>query len=223
MSEGAWWDAFSTAGGIDQLLTWLGGVDADSRVRIRQRIAECGYSSVVDVGAGLGIDYIGMNNLSHDCTYIGVEPSAKLREAAGKVAATFELATPIPLVEGTIQALPFEDSSHDLVYARHIFEHLPRVDDALAEMIRVARLEVIVVFFMRPGAETYLTRERDGLWQNRWSKSQIEQYVWTSDKVEAFFWEGLHNEMLLHIYLKDSRELDFGLIGQRLPQEDDDA
>lgn len=210
-----WWDAFAQAGGLDQLETWLGGVDAPSRLRIRQRIAECEYQTVADCGAGLGIDWIGMQNISYPVDYVGVEPSKALRDASDKVAHQYGKGK-MPLVEGTIEKLPFQDSSRDLVYARHILEHLPKIQPALNEMIRAARFEVVVVFFMRPGKETYLTRERDGLWQNWWSKSEIERILELNDKVEVWFWETLHSEVLLHVYVKGATVVDLTRVGNRL-------
>jgi len=212
-----WWDGFAVAGGLPQLETWLGGVDAASRVRVRERIAECQYDSVVDCGAGLGIDAYGMTNLSHPCTYTGVEPSRALRNAVPKLAERWgRLDAPPNIIDGNIYNLPLPDKSADLVYARHIFEHLPHIEGALDEMLRVARLEVIVVFFMRPGAETYLTREKDGLWQNRWSKPEVERLVEANPRTEAYFWETLGSEVLLHVYVSGAVTVDFGRIQERL-------
>ena len=217
MSEpGAWWDVFAASGGLAELETWLGGVDAATRVRVRERIGECGYQSVLDVGAGLGLDYVGMRNLSHDCTYQGVEPSETMRKAAQQLARGYGLGEQIPIVAGSINALPFADSEFELVYCRHVFEHLPSFEAALAEMIRVARLEVIVVFFMRPGVETYLTRERDGLWQNKWSRQSIEDALAANLKVEVFFWEHVGSEALLHTYLADAVAVDADAVAARL-------
>ena len=204
MSEGAWWDSFTEAGGLADLETWLGGVDAPSRVRIRERIAECHYETVLDCGAGLGLDLVGLQNVSFPVRYQGIEPSAAMREAAQRAAAAYSLEGDIPIVDGSIEAIPFGDSTFDLVYARHILEHLPRVEVALAEMVRVARLEVVVVFFMRPGAEDYLLRERDGLWQNVWAKSRLDAALAVNDKVFVSFYETLGTEVLLHAYLKDA-------------------
>ncbi len=204
MSEGAWWDSFaSEEAGLDELETWLGGVDHPSRVRIRERIAECHYESCLDVGAGLGLDYVGLQNISYDLRYQGVEPSEAMRDAAQRVAERFEL-DEIPIADGAIDAIPFADSEFELVYARHILEHLPQIEGPLIEMIRVARLEVIVVFFMRPGAEDYLLRERDGLWQNVWSKQRIDAVLAAHEKVEVSFYETLGTEVLLHAYLRDA-------------------
>lgn len=205
----SWWDAFCEAGGISDLETWLGGVDHPSRMRLRERIAECHYESVLDCGAGLGLDYIGMQNISHPVKWVGIEPSDQMREAARNIVSDkWGLEKPIPVKKGSIQKIPFRDSEFDFVYARHILEHLPKIEEPLNEMIRVSTLEVVVVFFMRPGRETYLTRERDGLWQNWWSKEDIENILKANPKVEVWFWESLDNECLLHVYLNASQEVD---------------
>lgn len=213
-----WWDAFAGAGGLDQLETWLGGPDAHSRLRIRERIAQCEYQSVCDVGAGLGLGFVGLDNISYEVQYIGVEPSVSLRLASGKIAEQYGLKQ-IPLVAGTAEKIPLGDKSYDLVYARHIFEHLPKIEDAMNEMLRVAALEVIVIFFMRPGKETYLTRERDGLWQNWWSKSEVERTLENNPRVDVWFWETLLEETLLHVYVKGSAVVDYGRVGDRVSKE----
>ena len=215
MTDQTWWDVFVSSGGLPDLETWLGGVDAASRVRIRERIAECHYESVLDCGAGLGTDAIGMGNLSHECAYTGVEPSAAMRGAALKVAEAYER-DPFNIVEGDITALPFPDASFDLVYCRHVLEHLPSFETALSEMVRVARLETIAVFFMRPGAETYLFRERDGLWQNRYAKADVETLLASLPRVAVFFWETLGSEALLHAYLTDAVAVDPDKVRERL-------
>jgi len=51
------------------------------------------------------------------------------------------------LVQGDAQNLPFADNSFDVVVSCETIEHLPRVQDALAEMRRVAR----------PGGKLFLT------------------------------------------------------------------
>jgi ubiquinone/menaquinone biosynthesis C-methylase UbiE len=212
-----WWSAFAGAGGLEELETWLGGVDAASRVRIRERIAQCGYESVLDCGAGIGIDYIGLqSNMAHPVSYQGIEPSHALRKAAKAANIAYGHDGDPPITDGLIENIPFPDSSFDLVYARHIFEHLPRFEDALTEMIRVASLEVIVVFFMKPGKETFLLRERDGLWHNRWAKSDLDAVLNSNPKVEVSFYESLDSEILLHVYLADARQVNGEQVAERL-------
>lgn len=219
VTPGAWWDHFAAAGGIPDLETWLGGVDAPSRVRIRERVAECHYESVLDCGAGLGLDYIGFQNISHPVAYAGIEPSAAMRGTAHQVAEHYSQPGLIPISEGSIEDIPYPDQHFDLVYARHIFEHLPHIDGAVREMVRAARLEVVVVFFMRPGGETYLTRERDGLWQNWWSKRYVEELFNNEPRVEVCFWETLGSETLFHAYLQGAVEVTPEKVAERIKRD----
>jgi len=47
--------------------------------------------------------------------------------------------------QANIEALPFEDSSFDTVICAHTLEHVQHLDQAIAELRRVARQRVIVV------------------------------------------------------------------------------
>jgi len=209
VSAGAWWDLFlAEQGGLDQMETWLGGVDAPSRIRLRARIAECGYRSVLDCGAGLGFDWLGLGpNVAHPVRYLGVEPSTWMREASLLLAERFGHDEPPPLMDGSIEALPVGDGEFEFVYCRHVWEHLPRFEPALREMLRAAILEVAVVFFLRPAAQTYLTRERDGLWQNVWARHEIEAALYREEKYGTHFWQHLPgNESILHVYTAEALE-----------------
>jgi len=50
----------------------------------------------------------------------------------------------LPAAFGDIGALPFADGCFDLVLAIEVLEHVPRPDDALAEIARVARGAVVL-------------------------------------------------------------------------------
>jgi SAM-dependent methyltransferase len=47
--------------------------------------------------------------------------------------------------KGTIYKLPFPDNSFDIVFSSHTIEHLRNVPDAIKEMKRVARKQLIIV------------------------------------------------------------------------------
>ncbi len=221
MSAGAWWDAWTEAGGLDELQTWLGGVDAQSRVRVRERIAACEYQTILEAGAGLGLDCVQFSNLSHPFRYQGIEPSAAMRAASTKIAEQFGH-DEFPIIAGDITDIPFDDASFELVYCRHVLEHLPRFEPALTEMLRVALLEVMVVFFMRPGRETFLYRERDGLWQNRYAKADIDRMLNEHPRVETWFWEMLpeDGESILHCHLTDAVAVDPERVAERMRKRD---
>ena len=79
---------------------------------------------------------------------------------------------------GRAQNLPCQDSSYDIVYARHLLEHLDSYQDAIKEMIRVAKKEVLIVFFSSPeksfddkGEAVILNGY--SVYQNRYSKPRM--------------------------------------------------
>lgn len=218
MTAGAWWDVWANSTtGMEDLETWLGGVDAASRVKVRERIAAARYESVLECGAGLGIDCIQLSNLSHKCRYQGIEPSGAMRTAALRMSERYGH-PPFPIGDGDITAIPFKDKSFELVYCRHVLEHLPRFEPALLEMLRVAKLEVMVVFFMRPGRDPFLFRERDGLWHNRYARSDIEAMLTDHPKALVWFWEHLPEgeESILHVHLDDAVEVDADKVAERM-------
>jgi ubiquinone/menaquinone biosynthesis C-methylase UbiE len=220
-NAGAWWDEYTKQlGGVENLETWLGGVDEWSRIRVRERVAECQYESVLDCGAGLGLDWYGFSNLSHDANWRGIEPSSGMRRSAMQMMGSFGRTTPPPIEDGEITAIPFGDGEIECVYCRHVLEHLPSFEAALTEMLRVAKLEVMVVFFMRPGRDAYLTRERDGLWQNRYAKVDVEDLLAQNPRALCWFWEPLHGqEVILHVMMADAAQVERERVVGRLKRD----
>ena len=67
----------------------------------------------------------------------------------------------------------------DFVFARHILEHLPKFQEGLGEILRVARKHVVIVFFNLP-AETEQIRIEDNngeVYTNIYSLKEIEEFI----------------------------------------------
>jgi SAM-dependent methyltransferase len=97
--------------------------------RFEDTLRECipPGATVLDVGCGSG--RIFRYELQAGCRVVGVDIGAELRDnpnVAGRV-------------RGDVQRLPFADASFDAVLASHVMEHLPRPDEALAEVARVLK------------------------------------------------------------------------------------
>lgn len=86
---------------------------------------------VLDAACGTGRHTVYLAELGHDVTGVDASPSM-LEYAAAK-------RPDLPLVEGTIDALPFPSDSFDAAVCALLFDHLPHIDDAIGELARVVR------------------------------------------------------------------------------------
>jgi ubiquinone/menaquinone biosynthesis C-methylase UbiE len=195
-----WWtlneDKFETFDG------WLGDFDACSRVQARKHINLLGYRNVLDVPCGTCTEYFGYQKDNMAVAYTGLDITHYLVERAQQMGVT--------AVEGSIEKIPFQDSSFELVYARHILEHLDYYELAVSECIRVAEKEALVVFFIPPvenEADTisYAIIDDAGLYHNIYNKEKLVGFISQNPKVDRLEWENIdatEKEIILHIYLR---------------------
>jgi SAM-dependent methyltransferase len=96
--------------------------------------------SVLDVGSGIG--HWG-RLLSHvlpaGVTCVGVDPEPRWVEEATRRAAELGLEERFSYLEGTAEALPFDDSSFDLVTCQTVLIHVADPRAAIREMLRVTK------------------------------------------------------------------------------------
>lgn len=155
---------------------------------------------MLDIPCGAGTDYFGILHDTIKIAYQGIEITPKL--------VTFCKDKGVPVLQGSIEQIEFFDSSFDIAYARHILEHLSYYHKALHELIRVAKKEVLVVFFIPPQSmpdkiNLYTIRGFQ-LYNNRYNKELIEQFLREHKKVAHWLWQNItRSESFLHIYLND--------------------
>lgn len=118
--------------------------------------------SVLEIGAGPGINLIALSAVFPDIAFSGAELTATGVETAKSVQTSelpdvIELISPQPVKsrsahqkidfrQGDAQNLPFEDDSFDLVFTRLAVEQMEQIrDSALAEIRRVAKSHVVLV------------------------------------------------------------------------------
>jgi ubiquinone/menaquinone biosynthesis C-methylase UbiE len=197
-----WWEnALENTVSIDMFKSWLGDVEADTRVLMRNYVKKNNFKSILDIPCGLCTDYYGFLKDNISIEYLGVDITKKLVNRA--------LEFSIPAKEGNIEELSFETGSFEFVYARHILEHLPSYEKALKELIRVASSEVYIVFFIKPQddlLENKINLDVTGhakLYHNMYKKNEINDFLNSQKEVLRFDWEDANsNEIILHIHIK---------------------
>jgi len=101
----------------------------------------------LDVGCGTGNMYITLKNSMLQFEYLGVDKTLKMVEFACRrfphdqawyiEGAVYEQPPEAKFIQGDIHSLPFPDRSWNVVYCRHVLDHLPGYEKALSELTRV--------------------------------------------------------------------------------------
>jgi ubiquinone/menaquinone biosynthesis C-methylase UbiE len=96
--------------------------------------------SMLEVGSGTGNYLAKLHDFDFRC---GVDASADmLKISCGK--------TPVPVVNGKAEALPFKDNSFDVVVAITALEFFEGLESGLYEISRVANKHVVLAFLSKP-------------------------------------------------------------------------
>lgn len=138
---------FMSPGHISEFLRNHGtGLDNRGRTFLSTIVNEYTNPLVVDAACGTCVNWEVFRSLDAECRYVGVDRcEGMLREADIRYGQEIETR------EGYVQELPFTDGEADIVIMRHILEHLQEgYEDAIREGLRVAKHELIVVFFLTP-------------------------------------------------------------------------
>jgi ubiquinone/menaquinone biosynthesis C-methylase UbiE len=138
--------------------------------------------SLLDIGVMSGVSYRLVRDSPLRATYTGVD-------IGETVLADCRARHPeASWLQMSATDLEFGDASFDVVYVRHLVEHLPYYETALREAFRVARRHVLLCLFIIPQEpETLLRRVTpDGhIWLNRYAPGPFEDLLGTlSDRFE---------------------------------------
>jgi ubiquinone/menaquinone biosynthesis C-methylase UbiE len=189
----SWWDNRCT---IEQFRGWVRGIDDPSRKYVRDYIISKQPESVLDVAAGLCEDYDGLKRDAPNILYTAIDFTDQFVQY-GKDRG-------INIIKADCDNLPFRGGTIDIVYCRHLIEHLHYYAETINEMIRVSRNEVIVTFFLPAiDKEEDEIRIVDSLNHNFYSKKKMESFLLSNKKVKDFRWEDFgKDEQMLFISLK---------------------
>lgn len=94
---------------------------------------------VLDLGCGCGLDvYVAAHLVGAEGRAVGLDMTAEMMEWARRFAADWPLGN-AEFEEGTIEALPFEDNSFDMVISNGVLNLVPDKDAAFSEIHRVLK------------------------------------------------------------------------------------
>lgn len=171
-----WWE-HGTSGDFPRryVKKWKGEEIQWSNSPVRKIIQQEGLEgeSVLDVGCATCIDYEYFKDTG--VHYVGVDLTERYLTAARS------LYPGIDVRQGNVtQGLPFSDKSFDMVYLKSVIEHLHPDEwrKAVGEIWRVARLKILLAFFIPPRDEeaTYVYRE-EGFWNNRLDRRELLRHL----------------------------------------------
>jgi ubiquinone/menaquinone biosynthesis C-methylase UbiE len=164
--------------------TWMGDPNDPTRKRARSLIMK-GAKTFLDVGCGAAPEYYGLKIERPEIAYAGLDITPKIVDhIRGEGINAFK---------GRIQEIPFGNNAFDVVHTRHVLEHLPHFNDALHELVRVAKYQVIISFFIEPKpgkTHIHLDGAERGtkLYHNQYSKEGIQTFLILHHKVKAYHW-----------------------------------
>jgi ubiquinone/menaquinone biosynthesis C-methylase UbiE len=93
--------------------------------------------NILDVGTGSGIFAEAFSKRGLNIT--GIDPNPEMTKAAKEFAPTGTF------LHGTVEAIPLENKSFDLVFLSHVLHESDNIDQALSETIRVAKQRVCIL------------------------------------------------------------------------------
>jgi len=187
----SWWDNKVDLKGFKM---WVKGKNAPSRKRVREYIYSRDNLSVLDVGAGLCEDYIGYIELGGKIHYEAIDfTDSFVKHAQDNY---------IHMTKANSEEIPFGDKTFDVVYCRHLLEHLEYYEKTINEMIRVGKKEVIITFFFPPTKEPDEIRLVDNLNHNRYNIEKLNRFIWSHNRVWDVTWEYFsEDESIVYIQL----------------------
>jgi len=185
---------------------WVGDCDATSKLYVYEYLSNKNYASVIDLGCGDASIYQGFQKRNISIDYTGVD-SCKFFIKLCKQ-------QNINVIDSDIRNVSMAaSSSYDIVLGRHVLEHQDNFQELLEEMIRLAKKEVICIFFIKPdltSEETVINYEKEtNLYHNTYSYSLIGQFLTEHPRVSSFHLAPIPNtevEFSLHINININLE-----------------
>jgi SAM-dependent methyltransferase len=178
---------------------WVGDCDATSKLYVYEHLSNNNYASIIDLGCGDASIYQGIQKRNISIDYTGVDTCKFFINLCKR--------QNINVIDSDIRNVSTAvNASYDFVLGRHVLEHQDNFHELVEEMIRLAKKEVVCIFFIKPdltSEETVINYEKEtNLYHNTYSYSLITQFLTEHPRVSSFHLESIPNtdvEVALHI------------------------
>jgi mannosyltransferase OCH1-like enzyme len=187
-----WWERNLPAR-LAEFEHWVGDARAPTRRKIAAYVAQTRSKTVLDCGASLCIEEAELTACG--ASYTALDPTPYFVERARRRG--------LDILDATVHAIPLPDDSRDLVYCRHLLEHVDQHGQAIDEMLRVASRATVLVFFLPPRASAAdpCIDLAEQLRVNQYDLRTIDDRVRRCPKVRRLAWEVVGSEAILFIEL----------------------
>jgi ubiquinone/menaquinone biosynthesis C-methylase UbiE len=215
----SWWqNRLSDDKKFERFAEMLQSQKALIRRGVKEYIKGTDYKTMLDCGAGLCRDGAGLQDI---IKWYGIDITPIFVQKGKKNGFRIKL--------GSIEDIPYK-MKFDLVYCKAVLEHLRYYEYALLEMNRVAKKEVMVVFFRNPREDDreicVIKREitgklyeadynnkdidrvieslEDYYFQNTYNKKKMMNFIDTLPDVKDVIWHDVYGQSILHILKNES-------------------
>jgi ubiquinone/menaquinone biosynthesis C-methylase UbiE len=197
----SWWDQNLPAL-MPDFVQWTGNPRSATKTYLREHLAAIGYRTMLDAAAGLCVQWDALRDEGSPIEYQAIDSCRQLVEQAA--------ARGVPVIHGDIEDLPWPAAHFDAVVAQHVLEHLASYEKAMTELARVARRELVIVFFLVPHQQQGTIAQFDGLlYNNIYSRPEIEAHVAQVPRFAGLRWvsverrpsNGIPCDAVLHVTL----------------------
>lgn len=151
--------------------SWVGDYNSESKVFFYNYLKKLNYKNIIDMGCGNGTLYDGIKNYNIDIEYTGVDSCDYFLHIVSKKT---------KVIKSDITNVNIDNSSFDIVFGRHVVEHQPEFESLFNEMIRIAKYEVVHIFFIKPTdkKENIIKYDRNtNLFHNDYSLKKIYSFL----------------------------------------------
>lgn len=186
--EQTFWNNFMMDENMETFTNWVGSFKAESKLYFYDYLKNKDYKTILDVGCGDATIHDGLKYSNIDIEYTGADSCnyfVKLGNSRN-----------VNVLNTDIRKIDTDDSSYDIVFARHIVEHQPNFETLFTEMIRIAKKECIHIFFIKPNmGDTIINYSpHQDLYHNTYSLLEIEQFLTNHPKVKNFEFKEINKD-----------------------------